>query len=202
MEKSRSFSISVSEGDELVKRRFVIPGEKLGVIEEFVPGENVYVNGSGALRSEALGALKILKNRVDVSPLRSLELPLKAGELVLAEVWASETARFIVKIVAKWRPFALLTNSVSGWIMKEEEENRLIRVGDLILAKVESALYNQIILTVSGDKKLGVIYAKCLRCSVPLKKLGNTLVCPVCESIHLDRKISPYYGTNPFSKEA
>lgn len=184
------------------KGRLVIPGEKLGVIEEFVPGGNVYVNGRGTLRSETLGLLKVFKNRVEVSPLRSLEIPLKVGELVLAEVWASETARFIVKIVAKWSPFVLLTNSISGWIMKEEEENRLIRVGDLILAKVTSTLYNQIIVTIAEDKSLGVIYAKCLKCSIPLKKLGNTLVCPICESIHLDRKISPYYGTNPFFKGA
>jgi len=180
--------------------RVVIPGEKLGVIEEFVPGENVYVNGRGCLRSEALGVLRITRNKVHVSPIRSLEIPLKFGELVLAEVWVSETARFIVKIVARWHPFKLLTNPVSGWIMKDEEENKLIRVGDLILAKVESALYNQIILSIAGGKELGVIYAKCLKCSVPLKKLGNTLVCPSCESIHLDRKISPYYGTNPFSR--
>ena len=182
--------------------RFVIPGEKLGVIEEFVPGENVYVNGKGALRSETIGVMRIFKNKVNVLPLRSLEMPLKAGELVLAEVWVSEIPRFIVKIVAKWHPFTLLTNSISGWIMKDEEENRLIRVGDLILAKVESALYNQVIVTIAGDKSLGVIYAKCLKCSVPLKKLGNTLVCPICESIHLDRKISLYYGINPFSKGA
>ncbi len=202
MEDGGDFNISLCEGSELRKERLVIPGEKLGVIEEFVPGENVYVNGRGALRSATLGVLKIFKNRVDVSPLRSLEIPLKVGELVLAEVWTSETARFIVKIVAKWSPFVLLTNPITGWIMKEEEENRLIRVGDLILAKVGSTLYNQVILTIAGDKSLGVLYAKCLKCSVPLKKLGNTLVCPICESIHLDRKISPYYGTNPFIKGA
>ncbi|HIE22682.1 MAG TPA: hypothetical protein EYP68_00430 [Candidatus Korarchaeota archaeon] len=181
---------------------FVIPGEKLGVIEEFVPGDNVYVDGKGILRSETFGILKVFKNKVDVNPVRSLEAPPKKGEVVLAEVWVSETARFIAKIVAKWQPFILLTNTISGWIMKDEEENRLIRVGDLILAKVESALYNQIMLTIAGDKSLGVVYAKCLKCSVPLKKLGNTLVCPICESIHLDRKISPFYGVNPFSKEA
>lgn len=183
------------------KDKFVVPGEKLGVIEEFVPGKNVYVDENGALRSSHLGRTLLKDDEVEVTPISSLEFPVQKGDVVLGEVWRSELSRFIIKIVSVWDPRRELTSSLRASLLKGMTTNRLVRVGDLILAKVNPVRYNQISVTLRGDKRLGVVFAKCSNCGDPLKKLGNTLICSSCEDMRLDGKIGSEYGLNPSRAE-
>jgi len=59
-----------SEHSERKKSQFVLPGERLGVIEEFVPDSGTYVK-DGVIHSGVVGQVSfdLLNKRVSVHPL-------------------------------------------------------------------------------------------------------------------------------------
>ena len=178
------------------KGELVLPGQRLGVIEELLPGEGVYVDADGMLRSARLGYLAKENGRVSVKPIREPLLPLKPGTKVVGVVWGSERALFHVKIFGVVKPKAKLERPVSGIIPKSHPANLGVRPGDFILAKVWRVDSEQVVLTLAGPS-LGVIWAKCPSCRSPLKRVGYTLVCDACGKVILDRRVSDLYGQNP-----
>ncbi|HDD34017.1 MAG TPA: RNA-binding protein, partial [Thermofilaceae archaeon] len=59
-----------------LKTRIVLPGEELGVIEEFIPLRNTYVT-NGVIRAKVVGALQadVLRHEVGVDEARRAILP-------------------------------------------------------------------------------------------------------------------------------
>ncbi len=180
------------------QKRLVIPGERLGVIEEVLPGEGAYVDGEGKVRSARLGYFTVEGGKVSVEPLRRPLLPLKPGTEVVGVVWGTERALHHVKIIgiAGKRPVRL-QKPISGIMLKSHPANQGAKPGDLILARVMRSDSEQVVLTMAGPS-LGVILARCPRCGAPLKRVGYTLVCEDCGRVVLDRRVSDLYGKNPF----
>jgi exosome complex component CSL4 len=181
--------------------RIVIPGEKLGVIEQYLPGEGTYLNSSGVVVSNFLGEAISQNRKIAVKPVREVRYPLSVGDIVIAIIWSSERSQFLAKILALFKPKELLLKSpMSAIILKKTPENRAALPGDFVLAKVESCMGGDIYLTRSGSTELGVISAMCRKCNVKLNRVGYTLVCNKCQQVYLDRKISDHYGLNPFER--
>ncbi len=183
----------MSEG----QKKLVLPGERLGVIEEILPGDGAYVDGEGKVRSARLGYLTMEGGRVNVEPVKRPLLPLKPGTEVIGIVWGTERALHHVKIIgiAGKRPVKF-QNPISGIMLKSHPANQGARPGDLILAKVMRADSEQVVVTMAGPS-LGVILARCPKCGAPLKRVGYTLVCEDCGRVVLDRRVSDLYGQNP-----
>ncbi|MEM3670964.1 MAG: exosome complex RNA-binding protein Csl4 [Thermoprotei archaeon] len=171
----------------------VVPGESVGVAEEYVPDGNV-VEDNGILRSLVVGSVQKNdeKHTVSVSRLsKGLMLPEK-GEILYGVVTDVKPKMVSLDIVSSSdKPFAnpflgLLPVSMIDERRVETAEECFIP-GDVVLCKVVSEKPPYVVSTKSPD--LGVIKASCRECGSELQLGPGGLVCAL--NHHSDtRKLS------------
>jgi len=177
----------------------VIPGQELGTLEEYLPGENVYEVG-GRIYSKVLGRVAVKDLMISVSPLK--EIPrIKEGEVVIATVTEVKESIAIVEILAiEGKAYRSIASPIyTAAIPISQIANEFIkdirmklRTSDIVRAKVIST-QRGIFLTVKPPD-MGVINAFCSICRRPLRRVsGNTLRCDHCNT-NETRKISELYG--------
>ena len=175
----------------------VLPGDWLGVIEEFTPGEGTYEE-NGIVYSSGIGRVLIdnIEKRVRVIPIEARALP-KKGDVVLAKVTQINKMLTFVDI-ARVRgqnianPFSgviHISQISTGYV---ENTSDALKPGDIIRARVVEDRGELIQLT-TAEKNLGVIYATCSKCGSELERRGNFLYCNDCEAKET-RKIASDYG--------
>jgi len=185
---------------ELPGRR-VYPGDPLCTIEEFVPGEGVYVDDNGIIRSAKVGhvELDMVKRRISVKtavpkprlpgrnrPVYALVLGMPRDDLALVKIFADER-------MVPYNGFftaVLHISQASDRMLKSIYD--AVRPGDIIRATVTSPAAPYVVSIRRPQD--GVILAQCSVCGhdlyrVPGKQL---LVCPKCGHEE-PRKVSPYY---------
>lgn len=179
-------------------KKEVFPGDKLGVIEEFIEGKGAYKK-DGVVRSEELGFTdyNVLEHVVEVEKKTPELIIPNEGDEVIAEIGsvARRDARVDVFIVNKKEVFP----SYSGVIHISDISKNYIknidsamRSGDIIKAKVVNVKNRLNQLSMEGEE-YGVIYAYCSRCGTLLEKNINRLVCSKCNRTE-SRQTSKYYG--------
>jgi exosome complex component CSL4 len=179
----------------------VVPGERLGVIEEFIPDSGTYVK-DGVIYSKIVGRalLDLLNKRVSVYPLVSGELVPKASSTVVGQIGNAQSDNVLVRI------FRLenkkLSGEFSGILHISDVSDRYVdsmndvcKPGDIVRAKVISGK-NRIFHLSTNDKNLGILYAFCSRCGTLLEPQRYELRCPKCGNIE-NRKMAPDYGKEP-----
>ena len=79
--------------------RLVVPGERLGVIEEFIPDSGTYVK-DGVIYSKIVGRalLDMLNKRVSVYPLVTGELIPKVSSVVIGQIGNAQSDNVLVRI--------------------------------------------------------------------------------------------------------
>lgn len=178
--------------------QIVLPGERLGIIEEFIPDACTYVK-DGVIYSITVGrALFDFSNKkVSVYPLTGRTSVPKVGSVVLGHVShvQSESAGLRIFKVDK-KP---LSGVFSGVLHVSDVQLRYVesmfdvcRVGDILRGKVVSDK-NRIYHLSTKDKNLGVVYALCSRCGNLLELRRNVLHCSKCGKTE-KRKITLDYG--------
>ena len=77
----------------------VVPGERLGVIEEFIPDSGTYVK-DGVIYSKIVGRalLDLLNKRVSVYPLVNGELVPKVSSVVIGQIGNAQSDNVLVRI--------------------------------------------------------------------------------------------------------
>jgi exosome complex component CSL4 len=178
--------------------QFVLPGERLGVIEEFIPNSGTYVK-EGIIYSRVVGrALLDLSNkRVSVYPTIRGALVPEVESIVLGQVLNVQSENAIVRI------FKISDEHLSGsftgilhvsdvQMSYVESMFEVCRPSDIIRAKVISEK-NQIYHLSTKDKNLGVLYASCSQCGHTLELKRQTVYCPKCGKIE-KRKAALDYG--------
>ena len=116
-----------SHSSERKSSQFVLPGERLGVIEEFIPDTGTYVK-EGVIYSKVIGRalIDLLNKRVSVYPLiRGVKVP-KVGSTVLGQVSNVQTENASVRI------FKIDDESLSGLF------TGVLHISDVQLRYVES----------------------------------------------------------------
>ncbi|RLF66783.1 MAG: RNA-binding protein [Thermoplasmata archaeon] len=177
----------------------IIPGQELGTLEEYLPGENVYER-DGKLYSKVFGKVSVKNLRISVHPLK--EIPrIKEGEVVIATVTEVKENVAIVEILAiegeAYRGIAspIYTAAIPISQIANEfiKDIRLkLRASDIVRARVIST-QKGIFLTIKPPD-MGVINAFCSICRRPLRRVsGNTLRCDHCNT-NETRKLSNLYG--------
>ncbi len=172
----------------------VYPGKHIGIVEEGTPGENTY-EVDGNIYSSVIGRLNYDKDNREfrVLPFKEPNY-VSAGYVVLGTVSLTGLTSAQVEIEAIYRPkIKILGKPLEGYIFKRKESNWMFAVTDVILTKVLRIIFGRILLTIS-EPELGVIYSRCPECAMPLKRVGNTLVCGECEKVIMNRKLSPFYS--------
>ena len=179
----------------------VVPGERLGVIEEFIPDSGTYVK-DGVIYSKVVGRalLDLLNKRVSVYPLVNGELVPKVSSTVVGQIGNAQSDNVLVKIfkIENKR----LSGEFSGILHISDVSDRYIdsmndvcKPGDIVRAKVISGK-NRIFHLSTNDKNLGIVYAFCSRCGNLLEPQRYELHCPKCGNTE-NRKIAPDYGKEP-----
>jgi len=176
----------------------VLPGDKLGVIEEFLSGAGTYEE-NGTIYANFTGTAKIdIRNkRVTVSPTtRVPELP-KEGATILASVTHTQEKMATVSI---WKindkqlqnPFTALLHISSSSPRYERNMSDVCKAGDIIRARVID-MTNRIPQLTTAGRGLGVVKAFCSRCGMPLEFTNRRLECASCGNIER-RRLAEDFG--------
>jgi exosome complex component CSL4 len=178
----------------------VMPGERLGVIEEFIPDSGTYVK-DGVIYSKIVGRslLDLQNRRVSVYPVSAGAVVPKVGTVVIGQVGNAQSDNVLVRIfrIGKKK----LTGNFGGILHVSDVSDRYIdqmsdvcKPGDIVRAKVISEK-NRIFHLSTNDKDLGIIDAFCSRDTALLEQQPQSydLRCPKCGNIER-RKIAPDYG--------
>jgi exosome complex component CSL4 len=184
-----------------VKRQsgqFVVPGEQLGVIEEFTPGAGTYVEQGGIHAKISGRTLVDVQNKtVTVYPVvRGVRVP-KSGSLVTGQVLNLQNKTANIRI------FKVGSESLSGVFSGllyisdvspsfVESLNDACKPGDIVRAKVISEK-NRVYHLSTADRDLGVLYAFCSRCGQMLQQKRYRMYCPDCGNEER-RRVATEYG--------
>lgn len=187
-----------SKSSEQKSGLLVVPGERLGVIEEFIPDAGTYVK-DGVIYSKVIGrtAIDFVHKRVSVFQLvHGARVP-NTGSTVLGQVSNAQTDTAGVRI------FEIGNEEVNGVftgiLHVSDVQMRYVdsmfdvcKAGDIIRAKVISEKNRTYHLS-TKDKNLGVVYGFCSNCGNILEPKRQGMHCPRCGRIER-RKISADYG--------
>lgn len=182
--------------------QFVVPGDHLGVIEEFTPGQGTYVE-QGKIHAKVSGrTLLDLQNKtVSIYPLvRGAKVP-RVGSIVTGQVSNLQNKTAIVRIFKIGKEH--LSGIFSGLLYISDISTSYVdsihdacKPGDIIRAKVISEK-NRIYHLSTTDKNLGVLYAFCSQCGHMLHQKRYSMYCPNCGKIE-KRRIAVDYGKAGF----
>ena len=176
----------------------VLPGERLGVIEEFIPDSGTYVK-DGIIYSEIIGRalMDLLSKRVSVYPLVNRTPVPKVSTTVVGQVGNAQSDNVLVRIfkIGSTKLSGVFTGILHISDVQQryvKSMNEVCKPGDIIRTKVISHK-NQISHLSTNDKGLGVVYAFCSRCSNLLEPKRHEMRCPKCGNVE-KRKIALDYG--------
>lgn len=177
--------------------KFVIPGDKLSVIEEFTPNSGTYEN-EGVVYSKTIGQVMIdlAARKISVFSLaKGINVP-EVGKIVVGiatSVLSSMVTLKVVRIEDKW-----LSGSFTGVLHISEisfkytdNMSSAYRVGDVIRAKVVSDKNRNFHLSTKGVD-LGVVQAFCSYCGSVIMRKGTYLRCACCGHTERRKTASDY----------
>ena len=177
--------------------QFVVPGRRLGVIEEFMAGPGTYVE-HGTIYSKTTGRalLDMLNKKVSVYPLAHIANTPRIGSTVIGQVMNVRSKNAVMRILIIGK------RSLSGFFTGilhisdvsptyTETMYDVCKPGDLMRAKVVSDLNRTYHLS-TEDKQLGVIYGFCSRCGHLLQVSRGKMQCPDCGNVEM-RKVAQDY---------
>ncbi|MCS7145903.1 MAG: exosome complex RNA-binding protein Csl4 [Nitrososphaerota archaeon] len=171
--------------------RVVLPGDKLCVVEEFIPdsGAKALRDGSVVATVSGIAEYDIKNHTVKVKPAKP-SVKIKQGDLVLCQVKDVQDKLIICDILA-----AAGHTVKTHWTAAALSGRRApaFTVGDILVARVRDEYYGIYTLTVKG-RGLGVFQAFCDTCGGPLTLSGRGLFCNRCKRKYPHRPLVPYYG--------
>jgi exosome complex component CSL4 len=184
--------------------QIVVPGDKLGVIEEFEPGPGTYVEES-TIYSLATGRalMDLLNKKVSVYPGTQISGVPKVGSIVVGRVSEIQNKQATVRIFQVGN--RIVSGFFSGLLHISDVSPRYVesmydvcKAGDIIRAKVISDK-NRVFHLSTNDKDLGVVYAFCSRCGHVLSFGRMRMRCTECSNIE-QRKTAQDYEKGEFEE--
>lgn len=180
---------------------FVLPGDLLGVSEEFVPAEGAY-DDNGDLKAMIVGTVSLddKNKRIFVVPKTDTPPVLKKNTTIVGQIMEVRGQRALVKIhYIKDNSRKLVVSFVGGIHVSQAEKGYLAKltdafhIGDIIEARITKVVGLDNIDLKTSQKDLGVVKAMCTRCRHFMKQTGkNEVTCPNCDNKE-KRKISVNY---------
>lgn len=180
----------------------VLPGDKLAVSEEFLPGQHAYDN-SGSIR--ALVAGSVLRD------MKSMEISVKPAvepEIVGVDDWVTGQVEATPANSASVHIYFLngkpTHKDFSGMLSlrglsgggRGARRTTPVKLGDIVRCRVFSLLNGIIHLTID-EPDMGVVAALCGNCGRPLLRGSATKAkCDECGNVE-ERKLARDYGATP-----
>jgi len=175
----------------------VLPGDRLGVIEQFLAGAGTYEQ-EGTIYANFTGNARIdLKNkRVTVVPTTRIpDLPKEGAEVIASVIHAQEK----IATVNLWKingkslenPFTALLHISSSSPRYERNMSDVCKAGDILRARIID-MTNRIPQLTTAGRGLGVIKAFCSKCGAVLEFTNRRLQCPSCGNVERRRMAEDY----------
>lgn len=184
------------------KGQGVLPGDKLAVSEEFIPGSHTY-DESGVIRALVAGSVSkdVKAMEISVNPASRPEL-IRVDDWVTGQVEGSQAGAAIVHIHflngnRTYKDFSgmLSLRGMSGG-GRGARRTTPVKLGDIVRCRVISLLNGIIHLSID-EPDMGVVAALCGNCGRPLLKGSPTrLKCDECGNAE-ERKLTRDFGTIP-----
>ena len=170
-----------------IKEKFVVPGSKIGVIEEFIAGQGTY-EIDGVIYSQRIGDARTdSKYRtVSIRPKISPIYPLEGGEIIgVVEVVQEKLA--VIKIIKIGN--SVLSKPLTGFLhisasspQYAKNMREICKPMDRIRAKIISTS-GGIIRLMTSDHNLGVLKTFCSNCGYQISLKRTVLKCERCKNI-------------------
>ncbi len=179
--------------------QFVVPGERLGVVEEFDPGPGtVDVNGTVVAAQTGKASVDRKRRIVTVKTLAGPPLFPDEGSTILGMVEKIQEKMAIVSIFMVdgkplGRPFTGMLHISTSSPRYEEDMGDVCKPVDIIRAKVMDTKERIPKLTTAGPG-LGVIKAYCSKCGGELVFSGRILRCALCRNVERRRLADDFEG--------
>ncbi len=187
---------SLKDGD------IVITGEKLGVVEEFLPDKQSTFTKDGKIFAIKTGMINInnKERKIEISTHQEKDRKVvKIGDIVIGSILFLRQYSVGINFCTINKKIHF-NSSYFGNIHVSQISDRYVerisdafQITDIVRARVVEQNYTEYKLSTTG-KDLGVIYADCVICGDPLKKIGyNKLKCDRCGNVE-SRKLTSDYG--------
>lgn len=179
--------------------QLVVPGDRLGVIEEFTLGPGTYEqNGTIYSLTTGRALMDLLNKQVSVFPKVHVSNVPHVGSPVVGQVSDVQSKQATLRIFHVGD--RLLSGFFSGLLHISDVSQRYVesmyeicKAGDIVRARVVSEK-NRVFHLTTNDKDLGVVYAFCSRCGQGLAQKRFVMRCPDCGNSER-RKTAQDYGT-------
>ena len=184
------------------KKSGVLPGDRVAVSEEFLPGAHTYEK-SGVIRALAAGSIMKDMKSMEISVKTAVQPELfKVDDWVTGQVEGAQANSANIHIYFhNGRPThkdfsgMLSLRGLSGG-GRGAKRTTPVKTGDVVRCRVFS-LVNGIIHLTIDEPDMGVVAALCGNCGRPLLRGSSTRVkCDECGNVE-ERKLAKDFGTAP-----
>jgi exosome complex component CSL4 len=184
------------------KGMVALPGDKLAVSEEFLPGKYTY-DDSGLIRALTAGSVQKDTTNMEISVKPAVEPELiKVDDWVTGQVESAQSNSANVHIYflngkPSHKDFSgmLSLRGLSGG-GRGARRTTPVKMGDVVRCRVLSLLNGIIHLNID-EPDMGVVAASCGNCGKPLLRGNATRVkCDECGNVE-ERKLARDFGTTP-----
>ncbi len=180
-----------------INDQFVIPGQKLCVIEEFIPGDGTFED-DGNIYSKTIGTTRFdFINKV-VTVQRKTKKPVVPEEnaTVMAMVTRSQKKIAQLEILSIDEkpldiPFTGILHISSSSPSYQHSMKDVVKAGDIVRARIINAKSVLPQLTTIG-RDLGAIKAFCSRCGQALILKNGELRCAACGNTEIRKTAQDY----------
>jgi exosome complex component CSL4 len=193
------------------KKSGVLPGDKVAVSEEFLPGRNVY-DDYGVLRALNVGKVRTDRASSEISVESFPETSLFSVEdYITGQVEVAQTNSAGVRIcylngkrTDKGFTGSLMLRSPGPPARGRGGGGRggggrragpAVKLGDIVRCRIVSLLNGMVHLSINEDD-MGVVYALCSNCGKPLMRAGSRVKCDECGNVE-ERKLAADFGQTP-----
>ena len=179
----------------------VFPGDRVAILEEFLPGNHTY-DDAGIIRALSVGGTHadMKSMEISVSPVVEASI-IRIDDWVTGQVEVAQSNSAGVKIY--YVNGERMDKDFSGTLSlrgfgggRSVRKGPAVRLGDIVRCRVFSVTNGIIHLSID-DEEMGVIHALCGNCGRPLLKGGREKTkCDECGNVE-DRKLAADFGTAP-----
>ncbi|MDR2829564.1 MAG: exosome complex RNA-binding protein Csl4 [Methanobrevibacter sp.] len=178
---------------------FVMPGDVIGVSEQYLPGDWTYEDG-GYIKAAIIGNVSANRHEITIIPKTTVPVVLKVDNIVVGQITDIKGQRTMVDVQAFIDSSRELALPYSGAIHVSQVKKGYLekltdafRIGDIVEGKVIKIMGNNIDIN-TEDPEHGVLKAMCSRCRNFMVPTNNKdiLYCEQCNRKE-KRKISLNY---------
>ncbi len=173
----------------MVQENLVVPGEVLGVSEEFVNGFGTLEDAEGKIYAIFEGKIEKNSSKRSISiDASKIVRPLQSGDLVYGRIEDLYSSMALVTFQPVVNGNIYPSGGGSAFIRISELDDSYvqslsdhIRIGDMIKAKIAEIKPLATYLTIK-ESTLGVISAYCSKDRFQMNLINNRFVCPNCSN--------------------